>query len=62
MDNISETMEDRKMKFGPKIVSGKTFVTTHSNVTLNKCQGHKVTLNLYKNGILPLSCRLFTVD
>ena len=60
MDNISDTNNTRATKLGPKVVYGKTFQSIHSGMTLSQGQGHRMTLKIWKNVLLPLSRTLIT--
>ena len=62
MDNISETINARVMKLGPKVVCGKTFKFIHSRMTLTQGQGHRVTLKIWKNGLLLISQILLIIE
>ena len=62
MDNISDTNNTRATKLGPKLVCGKTFQSICLEMTLSRGQGHRVTLKIWKNGLLHISRTLITVE
>ena len=43
------------------VANGKTFTATYNVMTLTFIQGHWMTLNMPKNGLLLISWTLFTV-
>ena len=62
MDNISDTNNTRATKLGPKVVCGKTSLSIQFRMTLSQGHSHRVTLKIWKNGLLHLSWTLITVE
>ena len=62
MDNISDTNNTRATKLWPNVVCSKTFQSICIEMTLSQGQGHRVTLKMWKNGLLHVSWTLITVE
>ena len=62
MDNISDTNNTRATKLGSKVVCGKTFQSIELEMTLSQGQGHRLTLKMWKTGLLLISRTLFPVE